>query len=112
MSNLQQVQVLQGQRELGEEAMGTPTGLRGDAGRTVGRLMVFMQHKVFEGVDEALELSPRAALGNVPSGGIARQPRKQSLIHRVEEALDAAAPTRLADLREERLDFQVRADLL
>jgi hypothetical protein len=73
--------------------------------------MVFMQHKVLEGAGEALEIQRRGDLGGVSGRGIARQPPQQELIHGVEEALDAAAPTGLADLRKDGLDFQVYTDL-
>jgi len=51
----QQVQVLQGYGELGEKAVGAPTSLWRYAGGTVGRLMILMQYKVFEGLREALQ---------------------------------------------------------
>lgn len=91
--------------------MGAPPGVGRCARGTVGCLMVLMEHKVLEGLGEALQIQPRRDLGGVAGRGIARQPCEQKLIHGIEEAFDAAAPPGLTHLGKDRLDFQVRADL-
>ena len=107
----QQVQLFQGHRELGKKAVGAPAGVWRYTGGTVGGLMVLMEHKVLEGLGEALQIQPWPDLGGVSGRGIARQPRKQALIHGVEEAFDAAATTGLTNLGKDRLDFEVGTDL-
>ena len=94
-----------------EKSIGTPAGLRWGACRAVGRLMVVMQHEVVEGLGKALEVQYRGDSGGESSGGISRQPREQQLIHGVEEALDTAAATGLADEGKDGLDFEVGTDL-
>ncbi len=91
--------------------MGAPPGVWRYTRGTVRRLVILMEHKVLEGLGEALQIQPRRDLGGVSGRGIARQPCEQQLIHGIEEAFDAAAPPGLAHLGKDRLDFQVRADL-
>jgi len=106
----QEVKVLQGVRQAGEEATGLPARQRRQACLPVDALVVHLDDEAMQALVQFREGHTRGGRGGTRRR-VAGQRAEEELIDGLEETLDLAAPTGLPLLREDQAHLQVGGNL-